>query len=112
MAQSQKRASARRGKATRHSKAPRRLTAKKTAKPSAVKTKPKKAALKAKTERAVGKRLTPSRVKPPQQHTEPPIEVIKVEAVHEPAPGTVIVAEYEEVRVPSGGSTTGPTRKQ
>src|SRR5260370_31020994 len=105
MAQSKKRASVRRGKVAGRSK-PRRAVAKKTAKRSAVKAKPKKAALSAKTKRAVGKRLTRSQVKPPQQRTEPPIEVIRVETVDEPAPGTVVVTEYEEVRVPAGRSTT------
>jgi len=78
-------------------------TAKRTATRSAVKAKPKKTALRAKTKRAVGKRLIPSRVKSPQPSTEPPIEVIKVETVNEPVPGTVIVTEYETVRVPAGG---------
>jgi hypothetical protein len=112
MAQSKrKRTSARRGKVAGRGK-PRRAVAKKTAKRSVVKAKPKKAALRAKTRRAVGKRLTRSQVKPPQQRTDPPIEVIKVETVHEPAPGTVIVAEYEEVRVPAGSSTSGKGGKQ
>lgn len=112
MAQGKKRASARRAKVARRSKAPTRATAKKTAKRSAVKAKPKKAAPRAKAKRAISKRLTPGQAKPSQQPKKPPIEVIKVETVDEPAPGTVIVTEYEEVRVPSGGSTTGPTRKQ
>jgi len=108
MAQSKKRASARRGKAARRSKAPQRVKAagKKTAKRSAVTAKPKKAAIKAKAKRAVGKRMIPNRAKPPQQRTGPPIEVIKVETVDEPVPGTMIVTEYEEVRVPAGGSIT------
>jgi hypothetical protein len=105
MAQGKKRASARRGKVARRGKAPTRGTAKKTAKRSAVKAKSKKTTLRAKTTRAVGKRLTPSKVKPPQQPMKPPIEVIKVENIDEPVPGTVIVTEYEEVRVPAGGST-------
>jgi hypothetical protein len=105
MAQTKKRASARRGKVARRSKAPTRATARKTAKRSAVKAKPKKTALRAKTKRAVGKQLAPSKVKPPQKRTELPIEVIKVETVDEPAPGTVVVTEYQEVRVPAGGST-------
>jgi hypothetical protein len=116
MARGKKRAPARRGKATRRTKAPQRVKrpvkVKKTAKPSAIKAKPKKAASRAKTQRTVAKRLTPSRAKPPQQRIESPIEVIKVETVEEPAPGTVIVTEYEEVRVPAGGSITGQTRKQ
>jgi hypothetical protein len=29
--------------------------------------------------------------------------VIKVKTLDQPAPGTVVVAEYEEVRVPAGG---------
>jgi hypothetical protein len=41
-----------------------------------------------------------------------PIEVIKVETVDEPAPGTVIVTEYEEVRVPAGGSFSEKGGKQ
>ena len=106
MAQGKKRASARRGKVVRRSKAPMRATVRKTAKRSAVKAKPKKTALRAKTKRAVGKQLTPSKAKPPQKRTELPIEVIKVETVDQPAPGTVIVTEYEQVRVPAGGSTT------
>lgn len=106
MAQGTKRASARRENVARRSKPPMRATAKKTAERSAVKAKSKKTTLRAKTKRTVGKRLTPSKVKPPQKRTELPIEVIKVETVDEPAPGTVIVTEYEEVRVPAGGSTT------
>ena len=110
MAQSKKRASARRGKAARRSKAPQRV--KKTAKRSAVKAKPRKLEIKAKAKRAVEKRLAPSRAKPPQQRAKPPIEVIKIETVDKPAPGTVVVTEYEEVRVPAGESTTGQGGKQ
>ena len=112
MAQGKKRASARRAKVARRRKAPTRTTAKKTAKRSAVKAKSKKTALRAKTKRAVGKPLTPSKATPPQQRTKPPIDVIKVETVDEPAPGTVVVAEYEEVRVPAGGSITEKGGKQ
>jgi len=112
MAQGKKRTSAHRRKVARRSKAPTRAAAKKTAKRSVVKAKPKKAALRAITKRAVGKRLTRSQVKPPQQRTEPPIEVIKVETIDEPAPGTVIVTQYEEVRAPAGRSTTGKSGKQ
>jgi hypothetical protein len=112
MAQGKKRASARRGKTVRRSKAPQRAKgAKKTAKRSATKAKPKKAAIKAKSKRAVSKRPAP-KIKPPQQRAELPIEVIKIETVDKPAPGTVIVTEYEEVRVPSVGSKTGQTGKQ
>jgi len=106
MAQSKKRTSARRGKGARRSKAPRRVAAKKTAKRSTTKAKLKKVAVRAKSKRAVEKRMTRSEVKPPQQRTGPPIEVIKVETVDEPVPGTMIVTEYEEVRVPAGGSIT------
>jgi AbiV family abortive infection protein len=76
-----------------------------TKRESAAKAKSKRTALRAKTKRAVRKRLTPSKVKPLQQSTEPSIEVIKVETVEEPAPGTVVVTEYEEVRVPGEGSS-------
>ena len=110
MAQSKKRASARRGKAARRSKAPQRV--KKTAKRSAVKAKPRKVEIKAKAKRAVEKRLAPNRAKPPQQRAKPPIEVVKTETVDKPAPGTVVVTEYEEVRVPAGESTTGQGGKQ
>ena len=111
MAQGRKRASASRGKVAGRSK-PRRAAVKKTAKRSAIKAKPKKTALRAKTKRAVGKQQIPSKVNPPQQSTEQPIEVIKVETVDEPAQGTVIVTEYEEVRVPADGSTTKKGGKQ
>jgi hypothetical protein len=109
MAQRKKRASARRGKATRLGRAPQRVKGvrKKAAKRPALSAKPKKAAIKAKAKRAVGKRMKPVRVKPRQQRAEPPIEVIKVGTVDKPAPGTVIVTEHEEVRVPAGGSTSG-----
>jgi hypothetical protein len=81
----------------------------KTAKRSSVKAKPMKAAIKTTAKRTVTKRLSPRPPKPPRQRAELPIEVIKLETVDRPAPGTVIVAEYEEVRVSSGGSTTGQT---
>lgn len=107
MAQGKKRASVRRGKA-RRSKAPTRATAKR----SAVKAKSKKTALRAKTMRVDRKQLTPSKAQPPQPSTKPPIEVIKVKTVNEPAPGTVIVTEYEEVHVPAKGRTTERGNKQ
>ena len=112
MAQGKKRSSARRRKATRRSKTPRRVAPKKTAKRSAAKAKPKKAAPRAKAKHAVGTQLRPNKAKPPRQRIEPPIEVIKVESVSEPAPGTVIVTEYEEVRMPAGGSPTEKGGKQ
>jgi hypothetical protein len=108
MAKSKKRASVRREKAARRSKAPQRVkgAVKKTAKQSAVRAKRKKVASK-----ASAKRLTPSRLKPPPRRTHPPIEVIKVETVDQPAPGTVVVTEYEEVRVTAGGSTAEKSKQ-
>jgi len=111
MAQGKKRASARRAKVARHSKAPTRAAAKKPDNRSAVKAKPKKAAPTAKAKRAISKRPIPGQAKIPQQRSKPPIEVIKVETVDEPVPDTVVFTQYEEVRVPARGSTTEKSKQ-
>jgi len=58
---------------------------------------PQKRSARAKTKRIVAK-LTPKKVTLRKQPKEPPIEVVRVEQVAEPAPGVVVVSEYESVQ--------------
>ncbi len=100
MAQRRRRASTRRGKAAKRSRAPRRAKARgKTAKRSAARATLKKGAASAKAKRAVAKKAPPKKTKPLKLVPEPPVEVIAVERIEEPVPGVVVVTEDVSVRV-------------
>ncbi len=100
MAQRRRRASTRRGKAAKRSRAPRRAKARgKTAKRSAARATLKKGAASAKAKRTVAKKATPKKTKPLTLAPEPPVEVIAVERIEEPVPGVVVVTEDVSVRV-------------
>jgi hypothetical protein len=71
----------------------------KATKRSSAKAVPQKRSAKAKTKRIVTKVAKPKAATPRKQRTELPIEVVKVKQVDEPAPGVVVVAEYESVQV-------------
>ena len=66
---------------------------------SSAKAVPQKRSAKAKTKRIVAKLITPQKAVPRKQPKAPPIEVVRVEQVDEPAPGVVVVSEYESVQV-------------
>ena len=70
---------------------------------SSAKALPQKRSAKAKTKRIVAKLITPKKADPRKQPKELPIEVVRVEQVDEPAPGVVVVYEYESVQA-------GPTQ--
>ena len=101
MAKRTKSVATRRTKTVKRGKAPKRVKAaqRKGAKPSATKAKSRTVPAKAKTKRSTTKILTPKKAAPQKQQGELPIEVVKVETVEEPAPGVVVVTEYEAVRV-------------
>ena len=65
---------------------------------SSAKAAPQKRSAKAKTKRIVAKLITPKKADPRKQPKELPIEVVRVEQVDEPAPGVVVVSEYESVK--------------
>jgi hypothetical protein len=69
-----------------------------TSKRSSAKVVPQKRSARAKTKRIIAKLITPKKAAPRKQPKELPIEVVKVEQVDEPAPGVVIVSEYESVQ--------------
>ena len=101
MAKRTKSVATRRHKTVKRGKAAKRVKAaqRKVAKRSAIKAKSRPVSTKAKTKRAATKILTPKKAAPQKQQGELPIEVVKVETVEEPAPGVVVVTEYESVRV-------------
>jgi hypothetical protein len=70
---------------------------------SSAKAVPQKRLAKAATKRIVAKLITPKKADPRKQPKELPIEVVRVEQVHEPAQGVVVVSEYESAHA-------GPTQ--
>ena len=58
---------------------------------------PQKRSARAKTKRIIAKLITPKKAAPRKHPKEPPIEVVRLEQVDEPAPGVVVVSEYESV---------------
>ena len=71
----------------------------KATKRSSAKAVPQKRTAKAKNKRIVTKPAKPEPATLQKRRTELPIEVVKVGQVDEPAPGVVVVAEYESVQV-------------
>ena len=101
MAQRKKSVATRRGKTVKGRKAPKRVKAarRKATKRSATKAKSRTTPAKTKAKRPTAKLLSSKKAAPRKQQGELPIEVVKVETVEEPAPGVVVVKEYESVRV-------------
>lgn len=101
MAQRRKSVATRRGKSVKRGKAPKRVKAaqRKPAKRSAPKAKSRAVPTKARTKRPAAAIAAPKKAAPRKQQAELPIEVVKVETVEEPAPGVVVVKEYQSVRV-------------
>ena len=101
MVQRRKSVATRRGKTVKRGKAPKRVKAaqRKAAKRSAPKAKSRVVPTKAKAKHPAAKIAAPKKELPRKQQAELPIEVVKVETVEEPAPGVVVVNEYQSVRV-------------
>jgi len=101
MAQRKKSVATRRMKTVKRRKAPKRVKAaqRKVTKRSAIKAKSRTVPTKAKTKRPATKIPASKKATPQKRQGELPIEVVKVETVEEPAPGIVVVTEYESVRV-------------
>ena len=93
MAQRKKRAAARRGKAATRGKArkPAKSVRGKTAKRTSAKATPRKRGIKAKSKRAVVKKVVPT------------VETVIVDVIEEPVPGVMVITELEatEIRGPS-----------
>jgi len=106
MAQRKKGKVTRRGKITKRRKTRSRaaVAAKgKTRKRGSAKAMPHKTSARIETKRVIS-RLTQAKTAAPRQKPKQlPIEVVKVEQIDEPAPGVVVVSEYESVQV---GPTT------
>ena len=85
----------------------------KAKKRSSTKVAVQKGSVKAKTKRAAVKLTKPKAAAPPKRPTEPPIEVVRVGQVREPAAGVVVVSEPESVPVGPGPATAvpGPSKK-
>jgi hypothetical protein len=92
MAQRRKVRAAQRGKAAK-----RPSTRSRAAAAKATKRQPAKA--KTKTKRIVAKPIAPKMVARRKEPKELPIEVVRVGQVNEPAPGVVVVSDYESVQV-------------
>jgi hypothetical protein len=104
MAQRKKGGAARVKAATRRKARGRGAAAKgKATKRSSAKARPRKRSAKARTKPIVAKLITPKKAAPRTQPKALPIEVVRVEQVDEPAPGVVVVPEYESVQA-------GPTQ--
>ena len=101
MAQRRKSVATRRGKSVKGGKAPKRVKAaiRKAAKRAVPKAKSRAVPTKSGTKRPAAVIAAPKKAAPRKQQTELPIEVVKVETVEEPAPGVVVVKEYQSVRV-------------
>ena len=93
MAKRKKRAAARKGKAATRGKArkPAKSVRGKTAKRTSARATPKKRVTKAKSKRAVAKKVVPT------------VETVIVDMIEEPVPGVMIVTEFEAtgIRGPS-----------
>src|SRR5665811_1286984 len=89
MAQRKKRVAARRGKAATRGKArkPAKSVRGKTAKRNSARATPKKRVTKAKSKRAVAKKVVP------------PAETVIVDMIEEPVPGVMVVTEFEATAI-------------
>lgn len=93
-ASARKKAASKRGKVrTKAKSAPR-----KAAKRVAVKTKAKKLATKARAKRAAPEKAAPLPTEPSGQAAGAPDETVIIDIIEEPAPGVVVVTEFESVR--------------
>ena len=108
MAQRKRGRAAQRGKTARSRSTRNRTAAAKTklTKRSLTKVVPRRKSAKAKAKRGVAKLTKPKMAAPREKPKELPIEIVKVEQVHEPAPGVVAVSEYESVQVGPTSATT------
>jgi hypothetical protein len=92
-------------------RAGRKTKAGKVAKRVAVKTKVKKQATKPRVKRAAPKKTTPQSVELPRRPAGATEEVVIVDIIEEPAPGVVVVTEFESVQIttplPEGGEGSG-----
>jgi len=115
-----KKTAAKRGKAGARVKSTRRKVAKragrktkarKVAKRVAAKTKAKKQTTKPRAKRGVLKKVTPQLVEPPRQPAGATEEAVIVDIIEEPAPGVVVITEFESVQtttpLPEGGEGSG-----
>ena len=89
MAKRKKRAAARRGKAATRGKArkPAKSVRGKTAKRTSARATPKKRVTKAKSKRAVAKKVAPT------------VETVIVDMIEEPVPGVMVVTEFEAMGI-------------
>jgi hypothetical protein len=102
-----KKTAAKRGTARARVKSTRRKVAKRASR----KTKAKKQTTKPRAKRGVPKKVTPQSVEPPRQLAGATEETVIVDIIEEPAPGVVVVTEFESVRTtaprPKGGGGFG-----
>ena len=108
MAQRKKGKAAQRRKTATPRKTRGRVAASRATKRSSAKARPQKRSAKAKTKRIVAKLIPTKKAIQRKQPKELPIEVVRVEQVDEPAPGVVVVAEYESVQAGPTQVTTVP----
>jgi hypothetical protein len=114
MAKRKRRASARKKMAAKRGKARARIksTRRKVAKRAGRKTKAKKQATKPRAKRAAPKKVTPQSVEPPRRPAGATEETVIIDIIEEPAPGVVVVTEFESVQtttpLPEGGEGFGP----
>jgi hypothetical protein len=85
-----------------------RIAASRATTRSSAKAGPQKRSAKAKAKRVVAKVITPKKAVLQKQPKAPPIEVDRVEQVHEPSPGVVVISEYESVQVGPAQVTAVP----
>ena len=69
---------------------------------------PQKRSARAKAKPVIAKLMTPKKVGSRKQLKELPIEVVRVAQVHGPAPGVVVVSEYESVQAGPAPVTAVP----
>jgi hypothetical protein len=103
MAQRKKGKAAQRRKTATPRKTRGRVAASRATTRSSAKARPQKRPAKAKAKRVVAKVITPKKAVLQKHPKAPPIEVVRVEQVAEPAPGVVVVSQYESVQA-------GPTQ--
>jgi hypothetical protein len=104
----QKKAAAKRGKARARVKSTRRKVAKRAGR----KTKAKKQTTRPRAKRTAPKKTGPRPTEPPRQPAGATEEAVIVDIIEEPAPGVVVVTEFESVQtttpLPEGGEGSGP----
>ena len=101
MAQRKKRAAARRGKAATRSKTrkPAKSVRGKTAKRTSARATPKKRVTKAKSNRAVAKKVAPT------------VETVIVDMIEEPVPGVMVVTEFEATAIRGPNAKPGQPKE-